>query len=337
MWCHKTKQNGKQKKQKTFLGSSIKHQHSKERGQEKNEERSTHLSQSSQFRRSVCAVNGAEDEGEEGPGRKDDIILTPVSDSHLGPCLLMLSNIWWIKTSALVQKKAACYQHRKLCPAMWVMKDTNKMKGGRGNRSVDVGNRVAFLTRRQRRHFWTGGLAGGSGTAPRWLSCGGRAWLAVWWGWSRYSRLPRFSPGLYRTPDSPNCWSAPEGPHGDKDKERLWWKRAMCRLNSDLLFRSDFFLFVCLAVHIIFFNVANNRFECELDLTRMRKRTITRWRAACCHMDVNMADTKFSVYRFIYKLMFHRSLQNHARMRRKRASFFFLYSFPWSFGLAHFS
>lgn len=30
----------------------------------------------------VCAVNGAEDEEEEGPGRKDDIILPPVSEMH---------------------------------------------------------------------------------------------------------------------------------------------------------------------------------------------------------------------------------------------------------------
>lgn len=81
----------------------------------------------------MCAVNGAESEGEEGPGRKDDIILTPVSEMHTWDhVLLMLSNIWWIKTSALVQKKAACFQHRKLCPAMRVIKDRNEMKRGRG-------------------------------------------------------------------------------------------------------------------------------------------------------------------------------------------------------------
>lgn len=81
-------------KNKNVLGQLHQAPTFKGKGPGKNEERSTHLSQGSQFRRSVCAVNGAEDEGEEGPGRKDDIILTPVSDSHLGPCLLMLSNIW---------------------------------------------------------------------------------------------------------------------------------------------------------------------------------------------------------------------------------------------------
>lgn len=65
------------------------------KGARKIEERSTHLSQGSQFRRSMCAVNGAESEGEEGPGRKDDIILTPVSEMHTWDhVLLMLSNIW---------------------------------------------------------------------------------------------------------------------------------------------------------------------------------------------------------------------------------------------------